>query len=90
MNGNRPDRLTIVWIALLLATVAGFGTAGLHSSAGLAFVIVMLVAAFKARLVIRHFMDLRLAPRPWRWAFDGLVAAATCVIIGFHLAALAG
>lgn len=75
---------TAIWGLLMLATLAGFGTA---QAGGAAFLIVMLAAWLKARLIVRHFMELREAPREWQWAFDGLVAAATIIIVGLHFLA---
>lgn len=80
-------RLTAIWAILIVATLAGFGTAGLRTAGGAAFVIVMLVAAFKARLVVRHYMGLRSAPFAWRIAFDGLIGAMAAIIVGLHVLA---
>lgn len=75
---------TAIWGMLMLATLASFGTA---QAGGMAFALVMLAAGFKARLIVRHYMELNAAPLGWRRAFDGLVAASTLVIAGLHFLA---
>ena len=86
MAGAAP-RLTIVYGILLCATLVSYGTASHHGMADLGFALVILVAGLKGALIVRHFMEMRTAPREWRWAFDGLVLAAAAIIIGAHLLA---
>lgn len=81
MNMSIWQRPTAIWILLIVATLAGFGTAGVG---GVGFAIVMLVAAFKAWLIAGHFMELRSAPLAWRLTFGGLIGISTVVIIGLH------
>jgi len=88
--------VTVVWIALVLATgLAWWSANGGIVSSFEATAIVMIVAAVKARLVILHFMDLKAAPRSWRFVFEAWVVLSTAVILGgywygLHAAALAG
>ena len=88
MTALSRHRVTVVWLLLVTATLAGFGTAGLSATAGWAFAVVMLVAAFKAALITRHYMDLNHAPIGWQLAFGGLIALATIVIIVLHFVPL--
>ncbi len=83
--------VTLVWAALVLATCVAWWSAshGVFPSFE-ATAIVMIIAAVKARLVILHFMDLKKAPRPWRFLFEGWVVLSTCVILGGYWYALDG
>lgn len=81
--------VTLVWAALVLATCAAWWSASGGAVPSFeATAIVMIIAAVKARLVILHFMDLKEAPRPWRFLFEGWVVLSTCVILGGYWYAL--
>jgi hypothetical protein len=88
--------VTLVWVALVLATgLAWWSANGGIVSSFEATAIVVIVAAVKARLVILHFMDLKAAPRSWRLVFEAWVVLSTGVILGgywygLHAARLAG
>lgn len=75
---------TAIWALLMLATLTGFGGAG---AAGWGFALVMLAATVKAQLIVRHYMDLRVAPLAWRLVFDGLVGVSGAIILGLHFLA---
>jgi hypothetical protein len=75
---------TVIWLLLMLATLAGVGTA---RSGGWGFALVMLAATLKAHLIVRHYMDLRAAPLAWRLVFDGLVVAGGGIITCLHFLA---
>jgi caa(3)-type oxidase subunit IV len=75
--------VTLVWAALVVATCAAWWWANAAAVPSFeATAIVMIIAAIKARLVILHFMDLKEAPRSWRFLFEGWVVLSTCVILG--------
>lgn len=79
---------TYVWLGLMLATCLTWWSAqgGVASSVGTA-VIVIVIAAIKARLVIRYFMDLRSAPLVWQLVFDAWVlVSAGAILAGYFLA----
>src|ERR1700730_965738 len=77
--------VTLIWAALVAATCLSWWsvTSGRVPSFE-ATTIVMMIAAMKARLVILHFMNLKMAPRLWRFVFEGWVMLSTCVILGGH------
>jgi heme/copper-type cytochrome/quinol oxidase subunit 4 len=81
--------VTLVWAVLVLATCVAWWSAS-HAAVPSfeATAIVMIIAAVKARLVILHFMDLKEAPRSWRFLFEGWVVLTTCVILGGYWYAL--
>ena len=75
-----------IWIVLMLATIAttwwlskdGF-------AAKTATVAIFLIAAFKVRLVLMYFMELRHAPLPLRLLFEAWVLVATAAVLGIYL-----
>jgi hypothetical protein len=88
IQSTTDRRLVWVW-ALLLALTLGSLVLGIEQSPGLATVaavIIVGVAMIKVRLIGAHFMDLRVAPRPLRWIFDGYVLAVFLVLSALDLA----
>ena len=59
---------------------------GIHD-ADVVGTIVLFLAYVKARLVMLHFMEVRFAPVPFRWALEGLLALLCVAFIGFFLLA---
>jgi heme/copper-type cytochrome/quinol oxidase subunit 4 len=87
MAGLLRKPVSVVWIVLMALTCAS--TWGLSKDAFspvVATVGIFLIAAFKVRLVMLHFMELRHAPVPLRIAFEAWIVVATGVILGFYLA----
>jgi predicted alpha/beta hydrolase family esterase len=80
---------TITWLVLVAATLGSFATAELLSQRAVAVAIILLVAAFKVRLILHRFMDLRSAPFSWRATFDVWTAACTAMIVGLTWYAMA-
>jgi len=82
---RRP--VSVVWIVLMLLTcISTWGLSKDVFSPLVATVGIFLIAAFKVRLVVLHFMELRHAPTPVRLAFEAWIVVATGVILGFYLA----
>ncbi|SEP87029.1 Cytochrome C oxidase subunit IV [Solimonas aquatica] len=78
---------TQVWLLLMLAT--GISTWGLPKQAmapAIATAALLLIAAFKVRLVLLHFMELREAPRRLRLLFEVwlLLLTATLLVLYLH------
>ncbi|MBI2963112.1 MAG: cytochrome C oxidase subunit IV family protein [Deltaproteobacteria bacterium] len=80
---------TVVWIVLSLATGVSWWLAEREGSTAGATVLIMLIAAFKARMVMLHFMELKAAPLPWRCVFEGWVVIFTGVILAGYWVSLA-
>lgn len=80
---------TAIWLLLCLATGLAWWLGGSHGSAllgrGGTAVLLMLLAFFKIRLVIMHFMEVRAAPRSLRLACDAWVVAVPAVILALVL-----
>ena len=77
---------TMVWLFLMVATIA---TTWWLSKDGFSPIVgtvaIFAIAAFKVRLVLLHFMELKHAPLPWRLIFEAWVLLATAAIIGIYL-----
>jgi hypothetical protein len=78
--------VSIVWAALMLATYATTWLLSNNSvTPEVATVTIMLIAAFKVRLVMRHFMEVRGAPLALRFVCDGWLLAVTALILTVYL-----
>lgn len=85
---RRP--VTLVWLVLMLATVATtWWLSKDWFSPLVGTVAIFLIAAFKVRLVLLYFMELRHAPLPWRLLFEAWVLVATAAVLGIYLQTLA-
>ena len=78
--------VSIVWAALMLATYATTWLLSNNSvTPEVATVTIMLIAAFKVRLVMRHFIEVRRAPLALRFVCDGWLLAVTALILTVYL-----
>jgi heme/copper-type cytochrome/quinol oxidase subunit 4 len=78
--------VTIVWAALMLATIASTWLLSNNAVAPeVATVAIMLIAAVKVRLVIGHFMEVRRAPVALQLVCDGWLLAVTALILTVYL-----
>lgn len=80
--------LHIVWAVTALATVASVAFSDISAGeAGIlpAAVGVMFIAAFKARLVLLYFMEVKQAPTLWRGLLEGWILLCAVVIAVLHL-----
>jgi heme/copper-type cytochrome/quinol oxidase subunit 4 len=78
--------VSIVWAALMLATYATTWLLSNNSvTPEVATVTIMLIAAVKVRLVMRHFMEVRRAPLALRFVCDGWLLAVTALILTVYL-----
>jgi caa(3)-type oxidase subunit IV len=76
---------TLVWVALVAATLASFAAFELDSGSGAyAVPLILAVAAIKGRLILRHFMDLKVGPLAHRIYFDAWVIGCAALIAGIH------
>lgn len=78
---ERPVRVWLLLMGLTLCSVALFEGGWLGPAAS---IVIVLIAAWKSRMVILHFMEARHAPGHWRvlyelWNF----AAAATLLIGY-------
>jgi hypothetical protein len=78
--------VTVVWAALMLATITSTWLLSNNSVAPeVATVAIMLIAALKVRFVIWHFMEVRRAPLALRFICDGWLLAVSAVILTVYL-----
>lgn len=89
MNHITPLQALRVWFILVAATLTSAWLAEHHGMAGQWTVAAVIgVAAFKVRLVMLHFMELKHAPWRWRAAFEAWTAVVALLIIGIYYASL--
>jgi hypothetical protein len=87
-----PTPVVVVWVVLVALTLASWSLGHDHGSvAGPLPVrgvgaLVLVVAMAKVDLVGRWFMELRLAPRGLRWAFDGWCVGVGVLLVALYLA----
>jgi hypothetical protein len=84
--------LTIVWALLTTVTIASSLIAvdggASHQINTTVTTVVLLIAAFKAQMVIRHFMEVRRAPVWLKVTTSGWVVGLFALLFGFYFAAL--
>jgi Prokaryotic Cytochrome C oxidase subunit IV len=73
---------TRAWLLLIAASLTSFALVEGAVLARLVVSAVMLIAAFKVRTVIGHFMELKFQPRPWRIVFEVWTLGVTTIILG--------
>jgi hypothetical protein len=78
-------RSTVVWAALVGATLVSWGVGSEHGTGSLIAVVVLGVAMIKVRFVGLDFMELRHAPLVLRAAFECYCIALGCVLTGMYL-----
>ena len=84
MSGMLRHTVTRAWAVLAIATVLVFALAENDAPARVATVAIVLIAAFKIRLVFLHFMELADGAMPWRAVLEGWVALVTLLIAGLY------
>ena len=78
--------VSMVWAALMLATFASTWLLSNNSiTPEVTTVAIMVIAAVKVRLVMRHFMEVRRAPVALRFVCDGWLLAVTALILTVYL-----
>lgn len=73
---------TRVWLMLITATLLSWALAENAAAARLATTSVMLIAAFKVRLVFNYFMELTWKAGAWRIAYELWTGMVTLLILG--------
>ena len=79
-----PRQINTVWAALLAATAItwALGDSGLTDPAtAWAVPLIFALAALKGGWVVLDFMELRRAPRLWRWLLLGWLGTVVCLIV---------
>lgn len=89
MSGSEGfQRIHFAGALLIAATGVNWLVSG--SVGRWAWLAVLAISAFKCRVVMREFMELRCAPPAWRRAFDLWLAALVLLVGGARWAALGG
>lgn len=71
---------TLVWMALVAATVLAGWLAETHRGIHWAALLIVLIAAAKIQLIMHHFMELGSAPARWRIAMGAWLLVVTSVV----------
>lgn len=87
MNEIMRLPMTRAWLVLVAATVLVFTLAENNAPARMATITIMLIAAFKLRLVFLYFMELASGVMPWRMFAEVWMLVVTGIIIGLYLLA---
>lgn len=74
-----------IWLALVVLTVLSVILAEQLGLRSLAVAAIFLIAAAKAELVMRHYMELRLAELNWVIMYSIWLAVVTTMLIIGHL-----
>jgi hypothetical protein len=84
--------LTIVWALLTTVSIASSLIAAeggaAHQINTTVTTVVLLIAAFKAQMVIRHFMEVRRAPVWLKATTNGWVLGLFALLLGLYFAGL--
>jgi hypothetical protein len=93
MRGLLRDRLVIVWLMLIVATLLSAGIGGTHgfarsAGAAVASEVVLVIAFGKVAAVIFNYMDIRRAPRALKILWGVWLAVVLCVLTGIYRAGL--
>jgi hypothetical protein len=90
ISALKPSRLTFIWLVLIGATLLSWNLGAIDGPAkSTAYrgdsVLLMLVVFFKARLVMRDFMEVRSAPVALRTACDAWLLCLCALILIFYV-----
>ncbi len=85
MNALMRHPMTVVWAVLVSATLVLYALAEQNVSSRASIAVVILIAAFKVRLVFLHFMELKSGAMPWRLVAELWVAGVAALLLGAYL-----
>ncbi len=78
--------MTLAWFILVCATLALYGLAERADPSRLLVGVVIVIAAFKVRLVFLYFMELNSGATPWRRIAEAWVGAvATLLLVAYFV-----
>lgn len=88
MKAFIQNPMTMAWGALLIATLLSVTLAESATAARIASTAVILIAAFKVRLIFLYFMELNSGAMPWRAILEVWTAvSAGILLVGYWLPA---
>lgn len=79
----------VIWLALMTLTLLSFALFERQMLASFATLVIVALAAYKARLVVQHFMEVAHAPGHWRILYETWVFVAAAIIAIGHYVTLA-
>jgi caa(3)-type oxidase subunit IV len=80
------SKTTVVWLGLIIATIVSWQVGTHGGSAEVSTSIVVAIAFLKVRFVGLWFMELKDAPLPLRFIFEGYVVIVGLAVIIMYLA----
>jgi heme/copper-type cytochrome/quinol oxidase subunit 4 len=87
---NPSEPIVTVWLVLIALTCGSFAVIEGGVLALISPLIVIGIAAYKIRLVMVHFMEVKSATRTWRTMYTTwILVAAAIILIGNYVAVLA-
>ena len=86
---NRHRAPRVIWLLLLALTLASFVLFEGRYLASLSTLVIVTIAACRARLVVVHFMEVSQAPENWRPLYETWVFVAAAIIVIGHYVTLA-
>jgi hypothetical protein len=81
------NSITTVWGFLFIGTVTSWFLAPEkdYLEPLLPGLIIILIAFLKVRLILLYFMELRIAPQPWRGLFEAWMAVACAIVMFLYI-----
>lgn len=70
-----------IWALLVVLTIVSVLIGETHAAGAVSGVVVVVFAAIKARWIVLDYMEARDAPAPWRWLYEGWLAACTGLML---------
>jgi cytochrome bd-type quinol oxidase subunit 2 len=86
MTGIAKHPMTLTWLVLVGATLALYALAEQTAVSRSAIAVVILIAAFKVRLVFLQFRELKSGAMPWRLVAEVWIGVVTAILLGACLA----
>ncbi len=86
MMNRIVDVPAMVWLVLVGLTVVAVGICEEQSLGTYSSLVIVIIAAAKARFVILHYMEAKHAPAHWRFLYETWnFSAAATIIIGHYV-----
>lgn len=85
MTGIAKHPMTLTWLVLVAATLVLYALAEQVAVSRGAIACVILIAAFKVRLVFLQFMELKSGAMPWRLVAEVWIVVVTAILLGVYL-----
>lgn len=82
MKKNIISTPTVIWVILVMATILSFSLVESINATRIAVSVAVVIAFFKARLIIIYFMELKRGILPHRIIYEAWAILALIVVLG--------